>query len=359
METQVGDVVDVTELRARMAHAVRHAGSGTAHFADPAGEWDAEVTFTLDADGTAIRICGMPYSYSERLVVDGTIYEGSTVFAGFWDSRELDGPLRAGDVLGLVESIPDGEAHVVDCGDATTTFRVTADAGALAAFCDSAWVLGHPEPGTMATETLWTLDGEDRVMSIRGHEELEAWDDVTFGDWGVAPAVTAPPPVPDPAPDRMLLPGERELHGFAVQLGRHLARRDAWRAAVFVSGSSPEAPGATVERVTTQLWLLLAQEAVPNAELPVVDGDQWVAIDTMHLEMTHRFTMALATHPTSIGGRPANLLIALYTRVGDNVAVRYGWTHHPDLLVPEAGERLLDPAWVSDAITTAGLTRDW
>ena len=36
-----------------------------------------------------------------------------------------------------------------------------------------------------------------------------------------------------------------------------------------------------------------------------------------------------------------------------------GWTHHPDLEVPDAGERLLDPAWVSAAITTAGLTRDW
>jgi len=177
---------------------------------------------------------------------------------------------------------------------------------------------------------------------------------------GVAPAVNAPPPLPDPAPDRRLLQGERELHGFAVQLGRHLARRDAWRAVVFVSGSSPEAPGATVQRVTTQLWLLTAaQEAVPTAEVPVVDGDQWVAVDTMHLEMTHRFTMALATHPTSIGGRPANLLITLFTRVGDNVAVRYGWTHHPDLEGPDAGERLLDPAWVSAAITTAGLTRDW
>ena len=56
--------------------------------------------------------------------------------------------------------------------------------------------------------------------------------------------------------------------------------------------------GATVQRVTTQLWLLTAaQEAVPPAEVPVVDGDQWVAFDTMHLEMTHRFTMALATHP--------------------------------------------------------------
>jgi len=32
---------------------------------------------------------------------------------------------------------------------------------------------------------------------------------------------------------------------------------------------------------------------------------------------------------------------------------------HPDLEGPDAGERLLDPAWVSAAITTAGLTRDW
>ena len=115
-----------------------------------------------------------------------------------------------------------------------------------------------------------------------------------------------------------------------------------------------------MQRVATQLWLLTAaQEAVPPAEVPVVDGDQWVAFDTTHLEMTHGFTMALATHPTSVGGRAANLLITLFTRVGDNVAVRYGWTHHPDLEVPDAGERLLDPAWVSAAITTAGLTRDW
>jgi len=36
-----------------------------------------------------------------------------------------------------------------------------------------------------------------------------------------------------------------------------------------------------------------------------------------------------------------------------------GWTHHPDLEGPDAGERLLDPAWVSAAVTTASLTRDW
>jgi len=187
VETQVGDVVDATELRARMTDAVRQARTGSARFADPAGEWHAEVTFTLDAAGMAIRICGMPYSYSERLVVGGTIYEGSTVIEGFWDSRELDEAWRAGDVLSLVEFIPDGEVHVVDCGKGTTTFRVTADAGALAAFCDSACVLGDPKPGTMNTEARWTLDGEDRVVSIRGAEELEAWDDITFGGWASHP----------------------------------------------------------------------------------------------------------------------------------------------------------------------------
>ena len=35
-------------------------------------------------------------------------------------------------------------------------------------------------------------------------------------------------------------------------------------------------------------------------------------------------------------------------RVGDLVAV-----------TELAGERLVDPAWVSEAIATAGLTRDW